>query len=96
MLIFAPFFHRDDRQLDFAHRYSPGLWDAPRTRDDWPLVPFSAGPGLCPGRNLVLLLTSAFLAEVIDHTALTLESHTLDPARLPSLLNNVGLRFRLA
>ena len=95
VLIFAPFFHRDDRHLDFAHRFTPELWERPRTRQDWPLVPFSAGTGLCPGRHLVLLLTSKFMAEVLSQTDLELESHTLDPQRLPSLLNNFGLRFRL-
>lgn len=96
VLVFAPFFHRDDRQLDFAHRFAPELWERPRTRDDWPLVPFSAGPGLCPGRHLVLLLTSNFMAAILDRAELELESHSLDSENLPSLLNNFGLRFRLS
>ncbi|MDP9823729.1 cytochrome P450 [Nocardioides massiliensis] len=95
VLIFAPFFHRDDRHLDFAHRFAPELWDRPRTRADWPLVPFSAGPGLCPGRDLVLMLTSSFLAAILRRATLSLDSHRLDPASLPSLLNHFGLRFRL-
>lgn len=95
VLVFAPAFHRDDRHLDFAHRFAPEQWDRPRTRDDWPLVPFSAGPGLCPGRHLVLLLTSALLAEIVGRADVELVSHTLDPDRLPSLLNNFGLRFRV-
>ncbi|GAA1145391.1 cytochrome P450 [Nesterenkonia lutea] len=96
VLVFAPFFHRDDRQLDFAHHFAPELWEHPRTREDWPLVPFSAGPGLCPGRHLVLLLTSKFMAEILNQAEIELESHTLDPQGLPSLLNNFGLRFRLS
>ncbi|PRZ17748.1 cytochrome P450 [Nesterenkonia sandarakina] len=96
VLVFAPFFHRDDRQLDFAHRFAPELWERPRTREDWPLVPFSAGPGLCPGRHLVLLLTSKFMAEILSRADLELESHTLDPDNLPSLLNNFGLRFTVS
>lgn len=95
VLVFAPFFHRDDRNLDFAHRFAPELWGRPRTRKDWPLVPFSAGLGICPGRHLVLLLTSNFMAEILGHSELELQSHTLDPESLPSLLNNYGLRFRL-
>jgi cytochrome P450 len=59
-------------------------------------VPFSAGRGLCPGRHLVLLLTSTFLAELLGQAELELDSHTLEPGRLPSLLNNFGLRFRLS
>lgn len=96
VLVFAPFFHRDDRQLDFAHRFAPELWERPRTHKDWPLVPFSAGPGVCPGRHLVLLLTSKFIAEILSRADLELESHSLDPEHLPSLLNNFGLRFRVS
>lgn len=95
VLIFAPAFHRDERHLEFAHRFAPEEWDRPRTRDDWPLVPFSAGPGICPGRHLVLLLTSALLADVVQRSEVELTSHTLDPERLPSLLNNFGLEFRV-
>jgi len=51
VLIFAPFFHRDD-------------WTEGRAKR-WPLVPFSEGPAECPGRNLVLLTTSCLLARLI-------------------------------
>lgn len=96
VLVFTPFFHRDDRNLGFAHRFSPKQWTQPRTRKDWPLVPFSAGPGICPGRHLVLLLTSNFMAELLTQAEFELHSHTLDTENLPSLLNNFGLRFQLS
>ncbi|MBE1514421.1 cytochrome P450 [Nesterenkonia halotolerans] len=96
VLVFTPFFHRDDRHLDFAHRFAPELWERPRTRQDWPLVPFSAGPGLCPGRHLVLLLASKIMAELLSQATLHLDSHSLDPEKLPGLLNNFSLRFRLS
>ncbi len=95
VLIFAPFFHRDERNLDFAHRFAPDVWEHPRTREDWPLVPFSAGPGICPGRHLVLLLTSNFIAEIVGQRTIALTSHDLQPGKLPALLNNFSLKFRL-
>lgn len=95
VLIFAPFFHRDERHLDFAHRFAPELWERERTRQDWPLMPFSLGTGICPGRHLVLLLTSNFLAQIVKRFGVELTSHELEPGSLPALLNNYGLQFRL-
>ncbi|MFW2513974.1 cytochrome P450 [Demequina sp. SO4-13] len=96
VLIFAPFFHRDDRNLNFAHSFAPEQWDHTRARDEWPLVPFSAGPGICPGRHLVLLLISNFIAHIVGQRAIAMTSHTLEPGNLPALLNNFSLRFRLS
>ena len=96
LLIFAPYFHRDDRFLSYANSYLPDLWLRPRTRDDWPLVPFSGGTGICPGRHLVLLLTSNMMAKLIEGRSLELTSHRLlDSEPMPALLNNYRLRFKL-
>lgn len=103
VLIFAPFFHRDDRRMACADRFAPELWlEGDKVRQaqnrDWPLIPFSSGPVTCPARNLVLMLTSVMLGALIgegdDGRALTLAPHQrLDPARLPGTLDNYGLRF---
>ena len=97
LIIYAPFFHRDDRRLPEADRFAPDLWSRPRTTDDWPLVPFSEGPVVCPGQNLVLLLTSTMLASLLeDRDYRLLPSDRLDPAApLPSILDPFGLRFGL-
>lgn len=94
-LIFAPYFHRDERHLEFAHHFAPEIWDRPRRREEWPLMPFSMGTGICPGRHLVLLLTSNFLAEVVRERSVELLSHDLTPGSLPGLLNNYRLAFTL-
>ena len=65
VVIFAPFFHRDDERYANADRFAPEQWLDEGAREDWPLVPFSAGPAECAGRDLVLLLTSTMLAHVI-------------------------------
>lgn len=97
IMIFANFFHRDDLHLSYAHRFTPDLWMEARTAEDWPLIPFSGGPAMCPGRNLVLLLGSNMLAAMMDDRQIHLESpHPLDPSRpLPGTLDNYSLRFRL-
>ena len=55
ILIFAPFFHRDDERLPYAHRFAPELWLKAQDPVAWPLIPFSGGPVICPGRHLVTL-----------------------------------------
>ena len=97
ILIYSPFFHRDDEQLDYADRFSPGLWTNDRPAPSWPLIPFSEGPATCPGRNLVLVLTTAMIAALMEHNDLRLKSGpNLDAdGRLPATLNHFALRFRL-
>jgi cytochrome P450 len=95
VVIFAPLFHRDDETLPYADRFEPDLWLEDRGAADWPLVPFSGGPGMCPGRNLVLLTTSTFLAVLLSRLDVRLDPpDRLDPARaLPGTLSPYGLRF---
>ncbi|WP_458112091.1 cytochrome P450 [Arthrobacter sp. R1-13] len=96
VLIFAPFFHRDDRHLPQAHSFLPDVWLTRNPDDaDWPLVPFSDGPAFCPGRQLVLLLTSAMLSYLLEKTQFRLaSSQHLSPSEpLPGTLNHFSLRF---
>src|SRR3954449_7458898 len=65
VLIYAPFFHRDGSRLPFADRFAPELWLQEEPAEPWSLIPFSAGPATCPGRNLVLLLASASLGSLL-------------------------------
>ncbi len=97
VVIFAPFFHRDDRHLAEAHRFAPELWLRERTEEDWPLVPFSAGPAMCPGRNVVLLLASAVLGEIVAERDFTVRDTRLRPDRpVPGSLSPFRPRFPLA
>lgn len=94
VLIFAPFFHRDETRVPQAHRFSPELWQADRGTDDWPLVPFSGGPAMCPGRNLVLLVMSMVVGELLPHLSGQVAGTQLDRSRpLPSTLTPFALRF---
>lgn len=99
MLIFTPFFHRDDQTIPEAHRFAPQLWMEDRDNTDWPLVPFSSGPGFCPGRDVVLLTASAVLAEMLrDHdfspaNGSTTAVEPLDLEHLPGSLSPFSSRF---
>jgi len=95
LLIFTPFFHRDDENLPYAHSFVPEIWLDGRARNNPALVPFSAGPGECPARNLVLTVTSSLLAELLHGREFQLTSaQRLGPSRpLPATLDNFGLTF---
>ncbi|MDN6457389.1 MAG: cytochrome P450 [Yaniella sp.] len=96
ILIFAPFFHRDDETLADAHCFAPELWLENRNDNDWPLVPFSGGLGMCPGRNVVLLTASMVLGELFrnhDFTAENTAAEPLDVEQLPGTLSPFSSRF---
>ncbi|NKQ53030.1 cytochrome P450 [Amycolatopsis sp. K13G38] len=95
LLIFTPFFHRDDENLPYAHSFAPDIWLDGRAQGNPALVPFSAGPGECPARNLVLTVTSCLLAELLRGREFQLTSgQRLGASRpLPATLDNFGLAF---
>lgn len=97
VLIFAPYFHRDDESLPYAHRFAPQIWLDERGERDWPLVPFSGGPAACPARNLVLLLSSTMLSRLLDGMMLRQRPPTrlLKSQPLPTQLNHFTMRFEL-
>jgi cytochrome P450 len=92
VVVFAPYFHRDEHHLQNAHVFAPDLWRDGRPENAWPLVPFSGGPGMCPGRNVVLLTCSMVLAELIRARDFSSEKR-LDPHRLPGTLSPFSSRF---
>jgi cytochrome P450 len=65
VVVVSSFFHRDERTLPFADRFTPEIWLDGQAQENLSLIPFSAGPGACPGRNLVLLV-----AGTLDHSTL--------------------------
>ncbi|WNG87863.1 cytochrome P450 [Mycobacterium sp. ITM-2016-00317] len=96
VLIPVPAFHRDPALLPFADEFVPDIWLDGRAAQYPQLVPFSAGPVSCPGRDLVLFVTSALLAALASRMQLTLAGGgPLGPdAPLPATLNQFGLSFR--
>lgn len=95
LMIVVPAFHRDDDLLPFANQFAPDIWldgTAHRYRQ---LVPFSAGPAECPGRNLVLFVTSSIIAQLLSRLQMTMVSTPqLSPDRpLPVTLNQLTLKW---
>src|SRR5207302_1996794 len=64
VLIYAPFFHRDNERLSYADRFAPEVWMNEHAAKSAPLVPFSEGAAMCPGRELALFLASSMLAQI--------------------------------
>lgn len=96
--LYTPFFHRDPDTLPGADRFTPEIWLDGTAAAHPALTPFSAGPGQCPGRNVVLLTTSTMLAAVLAHHEVSLHGkHAIDPTRpLPATLDNFGTQLRIA
>jgi cytochrome P450 len=96
VLIAVPAFHRDPDLLPFANEFAPDIWLDGRAEQYPQLVPFSAGPAECPGRNLVLFVTSTVLANLLAQLHLESESNVrLDTSRqLPATFNQFGVRLR--
>ncbi|MFT7838547.1 cytochrome P450 [Saccharothrix sp. BKS2] len=84
-IVFTPYFHRDPDRLAYADEYAPDIWPLPA---DPGILPFSGGPGACPGRDLVLVAGSTMLEVLRPH----LEVPVLR-APLPATLNHFGLSF---
>jgi cytochrome P450 len=96
ILIFAPFFHRDDANLEYANRFAPEVWLETNQPNSWPLIPFSDGPGVCPGRNLVLLTASTMLSVLLEREVRMDRPDRLDPSEpMPGVLDNYSVRFKL-
>ena len=97
LLIFTPFFQRDPDKLSYADRFEPDIWLDGRAVANPALVPLSAGPARCPGRDLVLFCASTLLAHLLrEHWYELVSGPVLAPERpLPATLDNFHLRFAL-
>jgi cytochrome P450 len=94
VIIFTPFFHRDTR-LPYANSFEPKLWAKEHAFPLKGLVPFSAGPAMCPAHNLVPLVASLALGAVLSRFMVEPVSPKLDPGNLPGTLNHFEIRVRL-
>ena len=97
LVILTSFLQRDDENLPFADAFAPEIWLDGTAQESWAVIPFSAGPAECAGRNLVLLVTSMFLAALLkEHEFRLASGRRLGPGRpLPRTLGPFNLRLRL-
>jgi cytochrome P450 len=100
VVVFTPLFHRDGEVLEFADRLEPGLWmkegqgerevDLARA-----LVPFSAGPAMCPAHNLVPMVGGLALGAVVGRGRLELVQPAMEGGRLPGTLDHSEVKLRV-
>lgn len=95
MIIYAPYFHRDPSITPNADAFRPERWFGREPADAYPLVPFSAGPGRCPARNLVPMVGASALAALLTEAIYALQRPgRLDPeAPMPGVLDHFSIRF---
>jgi cytochrome P450 len=98
IIIFTPFFCRDDEKFDFAHKMSPDIWQRSQNGAlaELGIIPFSNGPAICPAHNLVPLPACLVISAVLAERELSLIAPKLDPERLPGTLNHFEIRIAAA
>lgn len=97
VMIFAPFFHRDDETLPYAHRFAPEIWRDEEAAARHALVPFSDGPGECPAHDLVPLLCAETIAALLERVEIAPADDRLSPERpLPGTLDPFGSEVLVA
>lgn len=94
-MILTAAFHRDPDNVPYADAFTPEAWLDGRAQTQ-AFLPFSAGPAVCPGQNLVLFIATTALANLLRGNSFTLESTpTIDPfSAVPATVNHYSLHFR--
>ncbi|RWY79908.1 cytochrome P450 [Rhizobium leguminosarum] len=96
IIIFAPFFHRDDERLDIANRMTPATWIATESKPSVGLVPFSGGAAICPAHNLVPTAASLAMGAILSKATISVAEPSLDPEQLPGSLDHFEIKIRLS
>ena len=95
LIIFAPFFHRDDERLPYANQLNADLWLNQDAEPSSGLVPFSAGPVICPGHDIVPMLASLAMGALLLKAKIDLIEPAINQAALPGSLDHFEIRLRL-
>jgi cytochrome P450 len=95
LVVFVPFFHRDSERVAQADHFDPDFWLDKDPATVSPFLPFSAGPGACPGRHVVSLLGALWLRALLTMgVSKSADGAMLDPdAPLPMALDPFKLKF---
>ncbi|KAL2131485.1 hypothetical protein VTI74DRAFT_4973 [Chaetomium olivicolor] len=95
VIVFAPFFHRDGERLEFADRLVPEQWSDREMDLAKGLVPFSAGPAICPAHNLVPMVGGIAIDAVVGRARIELVQPQLDPKALLGTLDHTEVKLEL-
>ena len=93
VIIVSSFFHRDEAAVRAANRLDLRSWIDGTFDADPGIVPFSAGPVRCPGRDLVTFTGATVLATILAEHDVRLVRPMLDPTALPVSLDHFRIRF---
>ncbi|GAA1661728.1 cytochrome P450 [Catellatospora bangladeshensis] len=96
-VIYSPLLNRDTAYLPGADGFQPELWLGDTAGRAALLVPFSAGPAVCPGRSLVLQTVTAALAALLrEHDFRLLARARLDEGSpLPHTFGHMSIGFTI-
>ncbi|MFF8814637.1 cytochrome P450 [Streptomyces pactum] len=94
-VLYTPYLHRSGAAGAEPDRFVPERWLGERDLARLGVVPFSAGPGRCPGEDVVLLLAATWLAAVLPGRMFRVTSRTRPgpDGPLPAGLDPFALRF---
>jgi cytochrome P450 len=95
VLIVNTFNHRDTDTHEYADRFAPEAWVSGDAGKDWTFNHFSHGPQGCPGAGLALFVGKAMVGRLLTECELTLTSPSLEPGKLPHMLDYFGLKLAL-
>lgn len=95
VIIYTPFFHRDSERLEFPHQMATDIWLKKESAPELGLLPFSAGPAICPAHNLVPMVGSLMISQLLRKILVDLVAPSLDPKVLPGTLNHFEVKLRL-
>ncbi|GAB3105648.1 cytochrome P450 [Streptomyces calidiresistens] len=95
VVAYTPWFQRGGFAAPYENSFAPEQWISGEAEENPALVPFSDGPGRCPGENLVLLTASSWLAGMMAHTDWKVISRPAPRAGepIPALLDHFTLYF---
>lgn len=96
VMIFTPLFHRDTERLEFANTMSTSPWKDKQAVISEGLVPFSAGPAICPAHNLVPMVSSFAIDGLLSKASTTLVEPKLDPKALSGTLDHFEIKLHLS
>jgi cytochrome P450 len=88
----SAFHHRDPTATPHADEFVPEEWTGADVHPRMSVFPFSAGPAVCPGRDVVLLTVGTVVSAVLRRFP---DLRAVDPLRppLPGTLDHTSLRM---
>jgi len=95
VIIFAPFFHRDDKNFDGAHHLVANQWKGREVLEERGFFPFSAGPAICPAHNLVPMVGGLALFDILSRGKVEVVRPKMEAGALPGTLDHFEIEVKV-